>query len=146
MKPSQTQYVVGFMFDHDLSRVALIRKNKPDWQKGKLNGIGGKVEDGETFADAMEREFEEETGLATSANWWNRFATMDGEAFYLEFFARYGDVDALETKEEETVEVVPLSELHLGRQDVVENLVWLVGLAVDFLQDRRPHLVSIAYP
>lgn len=47
---THTIYVAGFLFGpmprHNY--VALIRKNKPDWQKGKLNGIGGKVEAGET--------------------------------------------------------------------------------------------------
>jgi hypothetical protein len=34
--------VAGFLFRNNDTEVALIRKNKPDWQKGKLNGIGGK--------------------------------------------------------------------------------------------------------
>jgi hypothetical protein len=38
------EYVCGFMFANDFTEVALIRKNKPEWQRGKLNGIGGKVE------------------------------------------------------------------------------------------------------
>jgi hypothetical protein len=37
------EYVVGFAFDTD-GRVALIRKNRPEWQAGRLNGIGGHVE------------------------------------------------------------------------------------------------------
>lgn len=35
-------------------------KNKPDWQKGCLNGIGGKIEEGEKPIDAVFRELEEE--------------------------------------------------------------------------------------
>ena len=42
------EYVAGFLFSRDGSLLALILKNKPDWQKGKLNAIGGKIEDGET--------------------------------------------------------------------------------------------------
>ncbi len=34
-------YVAGLMFSQDKTCVALIVKNKPDWQKGLLNGIGG---------------------------------------------------------------------------------------------------------
>jgi 8-oxo-dGTP pyrophosphatase MutT (NUDIX family) len=43
--------------------VMLIRKAKPEWQKGRLNLVGGKVEPGESFYDAAVREFGEETGL-----------------------------------------------------------------------------------
>lgn len=36
----KTKYVVGFAFDLTLTMVALIRKNRPEWQMGLLNGIG----------------------------------------------------------------------------------------------------------
>lgn len=55
------RYVLGFMFDHEEKHVLLIWKNRPKWQAGKLNGIGGKIEAGETPLQAMEREFTEET-------------------------------------------------------------------------------------
>lgn len=57
----QRRYVLGFLFSEDGSRVLLIWKNRPAWQAGKLNGIGGKIEDGEQPLDAMKREFVEET-------------------------------------------------------------------------------------
>jgi 8-oxo-dGTP diphosphatase len=57
------EYVCGFLFHPQRKAVALIRKNKPEWQAGKLNGIGGKVEHLETPAEAMEREFLEEAGV-----------------------------------------------------------------------------------
>src|SRR6266853_1956139 len=37
-------YVCGFMMTWDLQQFLLIRKTHPDWQKGKLNGIGGKID------------------------------------------------------------------------------------------------------
>ena len=59
-----TEYVAGFLFDPDMSRVALIRKARgPAGMTGCLNAIGGKVEAGESPHDAMVREFWEETGL-----------------------------------------------------------------------------------
>lgn len=57
-------YVVVFVFTPDLRNVWLITKQKPDWQKGLRNGIGGKVEKGETFGAAAVRELKEESGLA----------------------------------------------------------------------------------
>jgi len=47
----------------DVHDVMLIRKAKPEWQKGRLNLVGGKVEPGESFDQAAVREFIEETGL-----------------------------------------------------------------------------------
>ena len=38
-------YVLGFATDGQ--QIVLIRKNKPDYMKGKLNGIGGKIEQSE---------------------------------------------------------------------------------------------------
>jgi 8-oxo-dGTP diphosphatase len=40
-----------------------VLKNKPAWQKGRLNLVGGKVEPGETPAEAAFRELKEESGL-----------------------------------------------------------------------------------
>lgn len=64
------------MFDPRFHRVALIRKAKPEWQKGKLNGIGGKIEEGEGPFAAMVREFREETGVDHRD--WGTFAEMTG--------------------------------------------------------------------
>ncbi len=43
------RYVAGLMFSKDEKYVALVIKNKPDWQKGLLNGIGGKIEEEDKF-------------------------------------------------------------------------------------------------
>lgn len=55
------RFVLGFLFSEDGSRVLLVWKNRPAWQNGKLNGVGGKIEPGETPLQAMKREFLEET-------------------------------------------------------------------------------------
>lgn len=44
-------------------QVLVIEKNRPEFQKGRLNLIGGKVEPGETANQAAVRELLEETGL-----------------------------------------------------------------------------------
>jgi 8-oxo-dGTP diphosphatase len=54
------RYVVGFAFTKDREYVLVIKKLRPDWQKGLLNGIGGKIEPGETPIEAMKRECMEE--------------------------------------------------------------------------------------
>ena len=56
------EYVLVFPFDpREQGRIMLIRKAKPEWQRGRLNLVGGKVEPGESFDDAAVREFAEET-------------------------------------------------------------------------------------
>lgn len=141
-----THYVAGFMFSPDLSRVALIRKNRPKWQAGKLNGIGGHVEDNETHVTAMRREFREETGV--DQRYWSPFASLanyKGQgAFFVAFFACRGDVDALRSETDETIEIFRVSEL--SPEYCVENLAWLIPLALDFLRDGRPSFAAVTYP
>jgi hypothetical protein len=50
MKPYR--YVAGFLFDSALHNVLLIEKQKPEWQVGMLNAIGGKIEGDELPMDA----------------------------------------------------------------------------------------------
>jgi len=39
-----TEYVLGFLMDN--YRVVLIEKQRPAWQKGLLNGVGGHINHG----------------------------------------------------------------------------------------------------
>ena len=86
-------FVCGFCFDEERECVVLIEKSQPAWQAGRLNGVGGKVEPGESVADAMTREFEEEAGVRLPAhpvgegaepvlNAWTPFCvlTLNGDA------------------------------------------------------------------
>lgn len=69
------EYVLGFAFGADGNAVLLIKKTKPAWQAGKLNGVGGKVEPSDwSIEGAMAREFEEETGISTDPSQWSLFA------------------------------------------------------------------------
>lgn len=140
----ELSYVVGFMFSPDLAEVALIQKRRPAWQCGKLNGIGGHVEpaDKDSFG-AMAREFTEETGAESPA--WTHFATMrEEESFLVDFFFAVGDLAALSTVTDEPVVVVPVADLQ--KHEVVENLPWLIPLALDCITDGRPYFTQISYP
>jgi len=128
-----TSYVVGFLFTQDASRVALIRKSHPEWQRGRLNGIGGKIKPDETPADAMRREFFEEAGLDFGG--WRHFVTLRGpqnggwEVHFFEAAAPTNIVRSLRGQEDE--EVVVTQVHHLGDADIIPNLRWLVPLALD---------------
>lgn len=80
-----TTYVVGLIFDALNEHVLLIRKNRPSWQKGKLNGVGGKVETTEIPYDAMVRECEEECGLLLY-NWLLVDVFTDNSTYEVYFF------------------------------------------------------------
>lgn len=59
------EYVVTFLFNPTLDKVWLVEKQKPEWQKGCLNGIGGKIEKDEAPHSAAHRELKEESGIDT---------------------------------------------------------------------------------
>jgi 8-oxo-dGTP diphosphatase len=102
--PKAKLYCLGFMFSADSSRVALIRKATPAWQAGKLNGVGGKAEIGESAATAMAREFFEETGVSTRADSWELFARMGSPHFEVHVFRCFDDqVDSCRTLTHEEV-------------------------------------------
>ena len=152
------EMVLGFLFSEDLQRVVMIRKTHPEWQRGRQNGIGGHNKPGEYSAIAMAREFEEETGLHVHPFTWSHYARLElwkdlvddkTPVSIVEVFAARGDVDAARTTTDEVVEVENVRVLHAGRgpgsPGLVENVPWLVGLAVDHLTDGRPAFSTILY-
>lgn len=56
------RYVVGMVFDHNLKEVLFLKRVKEPF-KDCVNGIGGKIEQGESIDDAMRRETFEETDI-----------------------------------------------------------------------------------
>lgn len=121
------KYVCGFMFDPDRNNVVLIRKTKPTWQAGKLNGVGGKIEPMEEPYCAMVREFQEETGVETTRDDWEHFCTISGEDWVVLFFRSFHDISDVTTMEEEEIEIHPITI----SDRVIENLKVLLPLALD---------------
>ncbi len=127
-------YVLGFMFDETKNFVALIQKNRPEWQKGKWNGIGGHIEKGETGEQAMVREFKEETGVITEINDWEYVCTMSKVRVFIcevfRSFAKESFLSRLKTMTDETVRVKPISTF-IGDKSRISNLSWLMGMCLD---------------
>lgn len=127
-------YVLGFLFDQSKSSVALLKKDHPSWQKGKLNGPGGAVNDDEIPIDAMEREFLEETGTRIEYSRWHYYAEMRFKTdIVLCFTATAIGTPFLRPKNEdgkysEIPRWVRLNDLH--KMNLVENVEMLVLLAL----------------
>ena len=120
------EYACGFLFSTDRHRLLLIRKRRPVWQAGHLNGVGGKLEHGETPIDAMKREFREEASLDIAD--WQPCLTLTGPDWRGHFFRAFGDIDSARALTDEPLEV------HLAMQlppDVIPNLKWMVPLLLD---------------
>lgn len=130
------EYVVGFLFGASRQNVALIRKKKPEWQAGKLNGIGGKLEPGEEPHKAMAREFYEEAGYYTEG--WRKFCELrSGDAVIHCFSATLYDsvCQHVATCTEERVVVKTLHEVMLAGlnyddSSMLPNVPWLVMMAL----------------
>lgn len=129
------EYVCGFMFDGD--RVLLIRKNRPDWQAGKLNGIGGKVEDGEDMNIAMVREFYEETGITTKPEAWKEVATLskidrlgNDDGWIVYFVAMKGDIHIATTMTDEALVIYPHTLVSFHYSELIPDLKWIIPMAL----------------
>lgn len=140
-----TKYVVGLCFDPTLQLVVLVRKNRPDWQKGRLNGVGGHIEvqDADEKA-AMTREFGEETGV-----WgvdWRKFGLLQGPNWLVHLFTavdnRYNTVSTMTDEE-----VGVYQSFEIPWMTTLTNLRWLVPLAQDFMRadGRGPGFCAATY-
>lgn len=133
-------YVVGFMFSYDEKEVVLVRKAKPEWQKGFLNGVGGKIEPDEGYIDAMVREFREETGMDTETYLWRKFARLVFTGGVVHFYMTRGETGRCSTQPPqdgvwEQIERVPVAAI--PNMQTIPNLRWLIPLALD-----KDHVVA----
>jgi len=72
------KYTVGFIFSKNLKRVLLVHKTAPAWQVGYINGVGGKVEEGEDKFDCVVREVKEEAGIDSIKEGWKFIGVITG--------------------------------------------------------------------
>lgn len=128
-----THYVLGFYFNETMDEVVLIEKQKPEWQKGLLNGLGGKIEVPECGEEAMQREFKEECGINVSASEWVKVAIMSGNDWDVQVFyykeKNKQKFEAADSKESEIVITIQVGDI--TEYDIVSNLQWLIPMCVD---------------
>lgn len=124
-------YVVGLAFSDDKSHVVTIRKLRPNWQAGMLNGIGGKIESGETPHEAMVREFKEETGCYTDSKEWRYFALIEGKQWRVYFFTTTVPWHSISTQEEEVVGWTYVNSIISRSFKCCDQLYWILPMARD---------------
>lgn len=122
------EMVVGFLFDAEYKNVMLVRKNRPPWQDGKINGVGGKIEKDEAPQVAMWREFFEETGHIIDN--FKNFAILNGSGWRVYFYEAV--VLELELLEEfENDEEIIIESVNNLPNSAIFNIRWLIPLAYD---------------
>jgi 8-oxo-dGTP diphosphatase len=130
-------YVLGFAFNNHKTKVILIKKNRPLWQNGLLNGVGGKVEltDIDIY-HTMTREFFEETGVTTKEKEWHHFADMGfdedimGGSAMVHCFRLSNDI-VNDCKTIESEEIIHFDLENPCSYPIVSNLNVLIPMAKD---------------
>lgn len=123
------EYTCGFLHCVTTDRILLLRKEKPLWQRGKLNGIGGKIELGEDPLSAMRREWSEETQRDITPQW-ELFATLHFPEAKVHFFrAQVNREVGLPTDGESN--------------DVGEMFMWVARDALPHVMNIIPNLIWI---
>jgi 8-oxo-dGTP pyrophosphatase MutT (NUDIX family) len=144
MSDDVRMYVAGFLFRNRtpvMKQVLLVRKTHPAWQANMLNGIGGKIDPGETQHQAMRREFLEEAHYVTGA--WDYFAFEKGPGYQVYFFRHTLDHEAalnyVAPFQNDEGEELSWHSVDSIKYPIIGNLNWLIPLALD----PRPMMASV---
>lgn len=144
---------MGFLFPNDLpGSVVLLRKRtrkEPglEWMDGLLNGIGGKVERGESGKQAMARECEEEAGIQVST--WEQVAVVTDGTFQLEVFRAHVPEALMVPSRNDVGEpfmIGKCTDVLAQRVPVVPNLQWLLPMAMGADRTHWPFMIIQSLP
>jgi 8-oxo-dGTP diphosphatase len=120
-------FVLALLFGADRKQVVLMRRTRPAWQAGRVNGLGGRIKDGESAREAARREVREESGVDV-AEWIEVLVWEDVE--YRMHVVRAMSELARGARTMEDQEVF-LADVDALPANVIDNLRWLVPLALD---------------
>lgn len=136
------RWCLGFLFNNQaIARVAILKKGS-SLHVGCWNGIGGKVEEGETDYDAMRRECKEEAGIDITN--WVSVAQLQSWApkasWYVAVFAAYLPQDI----ETEWMRSRRLEEELYGGE-ITLDLPYLSSLTNIQTSNTAPHLAMLVH-
>ncbi|HXE61100.1 MAG TPA: NUDIX domain-containing protein [Gemmatimonadaceae bacterium] len=121
------RYVLALLFSADRRRVVLIEKNRPAWQAGRVNALGGKLRGDETPQEAARREVREEAGVDVAA--WERVLVWHDPVYTMHVVRAFDDAAlGARTAEDQRVFLAAVDALPAN---AIDNLQWLVPLALD---------------
>lgn len=131
------KYTIGALFTPDFEKVLLIEKQRPDWQKGRLNFPGGHIEEGEISYVSVGREFFEETNLKIPVSDWIRIGCIENAGHYtVDFFtAIYNEAKhgaAISRTDEKIMWVDCIN--NAWPENLISNLTWLIPFAKNIHQ------------
>lgn len=135
-----TNYVVGFITDG--KRVLLIKKNRPSNQYGLYNGVGGKIQDGETPLAAMIREAKEETNLDIQE--WIKIDTLDYPNVTLTLFQATVSKKFITNYKTTTDEIVRLFKINNLPQNLVNDVSYICHKRL-IKPNKQKELFNISY-
>ena len=139
------KYVCGFLLDKALNLVVLIEKQTPEWQKNRWNGVGGKIEPGETPLQAMTREFQEEAGLDVTD--WHQYCTLRGRNSEINFFYSVMDAEHLtkvRTMTKEQLGIWSIARVSMWNFPLLPNIRWILPMALVAIKDKPTEVYEIA--
>lgn len=135
---------LGFIFTSDLQKVLLIEKQKPEFHRGLLNGLGGKVEQNEDEAACIVREVREEAGLETLTTDWQKVGVLTWTQWQVSIFTGiyHGKETDLNLTEDLVVDWFFVEKLP---RNCVTNLYWIIPYCVDILKTKQNIQIHITY-
>jgi 8-oxo-dGTP diphosphatase len=140
----EVTHTLGFVFDYTHSHLMLIRKNRPEWQKGFFNGVGGGVEKGETSLECIIRETEEESGLRI--NDWRSCGHLISPEWNVEVFVSTVPMVVLEMGESKTDEQIHIFDMiELYDKNILPSAQYLIHLTRNYLMNQGIARFKIEY-
>lgn len=138
------KYTLGFIFNKNLDHVLLMHKNRPDWQAGKVNGLGGKLFDGEDSIDCIAREIKEESNLDIQKERFVYIGNLSSDTFHMDVFGAVydgslADAQSMETEEVEWFQIESLPK------NGIDKLSWLIHITLDKIKNNKIDNFEVKY-